>query len=323
MELVRTTADIKKYANVLASFKPETLENSANDVRELVIDILGITEYTNLVAAYGGSTDTTTNAQKALLPYAQRALICLAMSEHYSSGLTEVSDAGIHLSTSKDRKNIPADLRKENMRKYLRKGYDALQSMLIFLHGSGNTYTHWIASEQRKTRLSLFVNNAIAFSKGYNIDNNFIVFDAMRDSIASVEQKYIEPILGKNLTTSLRASILARTPTDNQKLLIDKIIMALAPLAIVDAIPNHLSKFTENGIIQNADSVILKVDSFGTPTDSAISLRISAAQSKGHIALNQLQSYLEENAAIYTEYVPIGSNKVVINKKSNKTFRAI
>lgn len=323
MELIRTTADIRKWANVIASFKPESLDHAANNVRNLVIDILGNTEYTNLASAYGSNTDTTSAEQKNLLPFAQRALVCLAMSRHFSSGLTEVSDAGIHISQSKDRKNIPADLRKENMRDYLRNGYDALQELLIFLHASGSTYTHWIASNECKKRLSLFCNNAKEFSQYYNIDNNFIVFDAIRDSIADVEAKFIEPILGATLTTSLRASVLARNLNANQKLLITKINSASAPLSIVDAIPNHLSKFTEWGIIQNADSVILKVDSFGVSSDSAISLRINAANKKGHAALYRLRQFLEDNASTYPDYVPLSFTKVELNKKTNKTFRAL
>jgi hypothetical protein len=323
MDLVRNIADIKKWANTNATFSPATLEPAANQVKGYLIDIMGINEYNELVSAYGGNTDNTTNAQKALLPYAQRALVSLAMMEHFTSGLAEVSDSGAHLSQSKDRKGLPSDLRKEIQKSYQDKGFEALEQLLLFLQSSpSNTYPGWEASPEKAEHLRLFINSAKDFDRYYDIGKNFRLFLALRSTILDVESKYILPILGRQLFNQLKTAILNRNTSPQQKELIQTIQAAVAPMAIYHGIPKHADKFTDAGLIQNAQSMNYKVDIYEPSNPSIISLRIRDAEKQGMSAMNALEKFLRDNAANYPLYEVVSSPMESINAKDKKTFIA-
>lgn len=321
MELIRDISDILKWAKVSVNLESEVLIPSANEARDKVIDILGLQEYQSLVTAYGGETDTTTADQKALLPYVQKSLVNLTLEEYFTTGLSEISNAGAHLSQSKDRKGLPPELRKEQQKRYHDNGYAALQQLLQFLHSSPtDKYMLWRASEEKEEYLSLFCNTAKEFSKYYDISNNFYLFLKLRPSIRDVEKNYVIPTLGEELSAEIKAQIQNRNLSPNNKALLQVIHAALAPLTIFHGLPKNSDTFSEVGLLQHASSLNFKPEITQPSIPELISLRLRDAEKMGYKNIQDLRSYLIKKATLYPLFqVPEESN-IQLNSKEKSIF---
>jgi hypothetical protein len=321
MDLIRDISDIQRWAAVSVNFRPESLAPAAASARDKVTDILGSAEFFALSTAYGGATDTTTANQKMLLPFAQKALVLLALEEFFTTGLAEISNAGAHLSQSKDRRGLPADLRKEQQKRYRDNGYAALQQLLRFLHSSlPGQFPLWENSPEKAEHLSLFCNTASDFQQHYDIDQHFLLFLKLRPAIREVEQSYIEPILGPDLSLALREQIQVRQLTAADKRLLLRIRAALAPMAILHAIPKNADTFTTLGFLQHTTSHNYLPEMYLPSDKSIISLRIKDAERQGFKALHDLENFLQVNAESYPLYTPPVPPAQGLNSPDKKIF---
>lgn len=323
MKICKTTDEIKLYAEVNATFESANLLPAEIKVVHIVKDILSDAEYDNLLLNY--TNNTLTAEQNKLLPYVQDAMVCLCMIKYVGAcGQAEISNAGIHLNLSKDRKTAfqwqIVDIKKH----FKTEGYKALENLLHFLWKSGNTeYLLWQASDNKKEYLKYFVNDSIQFSKGYNIHGNFAFFLYLRDSIEFTEEQYIEPIIGQDLFNEIKSQILSNSVSPTNAIILKWIQKAVAYKTIYHAIPKLMNYVDEFGIQESFLSLALTTESSQPSRNEFVSYQLNEAEKNGESYLHKIRNHLIKNASTYPLYTIPTQTNLSINKKDSGFFTVL
>jgi len=317
MILASTTAEIKKWVSVSNNFEPENLIPSANEVKKYIIDIIGDVMFNELIFNY---PNALTPEQTEIFPIIQKSFVNLAMW-HYADngGQLEISQAGFHINTSKDRKTAFEWQINQVKRGFKLNGFNALQELLLFLWKSNPTsYLLWRGSANKDEHLQFFCNDAIAFSRGYNIQKNYLLFCELKDTITFVEQQYIIPVIQEVVAIDLKSKIKTLSLNGIESLLIDKINLALASMVIYHAIPKLANIFSEHGVFEKFSSMNITADASNPARDTTLSLRLREANNTGEKYLVQLGRFMLNNADEFPLYEPPTENNTSINdiKKS-------
>lgn len=321
MILAATNEEIKKWVGVTANFEPENLIHSGNEVKKNIIDIIGDDEFNLLVSNYPGSF---TPEQTAIFSLVQKAIVNLAML-HYADngGQLEITQAGFHINTSAERKTAFEWQIKQFKRGCMNDGFSALQDLLIFLWDSPtNTYTAWRASANKDEHLKFFCNDAITFSKGYNIKKSYSLFCELKDSIAFVEMQYIIPIIQPVVAADLKQKIKNFSLNSIEKELLEKVNFALATMTIFHAIPRTSTVFTESGIFEPFSSMNLSVNASNPARDSGLSLKLRDAENIGNKYLVELGRFMVKNTASFPLYESPAESSTNINNINNGIYVA-
>lgn len=322
MRIASSIAEIKKIIVVNVNFKPSLLEPGELDAQEYIIQILGRAEFEALQTAY---TNGTLNAnQLKLLPYVQQAMVCLAMLLSGDELQLEISNTGFQINVSTERKTAFQWQIIAIKKRYKARAFKALQNLLLFLQKSASgDFPLWYASEERKDFLQNFINDAISFSRGYNIQNNFSFFLYLRETMNDVEYKYIQPILGKALFQEIKSQILSSSISPANKELLKSIYPAVAWKTIHHAIPKLIGYTDEFGIQEDFISNSIDVKSATEFGNDIISLKIRTTDTEGESYLNKLYDYLITNSTTYPLFVRPTSDEIAINKKERGFYAVL
>lgn len=322
MRIASTIAEIKKIIVVNANFKPTLLEPGELDAQEYIIQILGRDEFDALQTAYTANT-LSANQQK-LLPYVQQAMVCLAMLLSGDELQLEISNTGFQINVSTERKTAFQWQIIAIKKRYKARAFKALQNLLVFLHKSTSTdFPLWYASDERKDFLQYFINDANAFSRGYNIQNNFSFFLFLRETMNDVEYKYIQPILGKALFDEIKTQILGNTISNANKEILKLIYPAVAWKTIHHAIPKLIGYTDEFGIQEDFISTTIDVKNATEFGNDIISLKIRTTDNEGETYLNRLNDYLIANATTYPLFVAPTESEVTVNKQERGFYAVL
>lgn len=323
MKICNNVQQIKLYAEVNATFEPENLLPSESKVVHIVKDILSDAEYNSLQLNY--TNNTLTAEQNKLLPYVQNAMVCLSMIKYIGAcGQAEISNAGIHLNLSKDRKTVfqwqIIDIKKH----FKTEAYTALENLLHFLWQSDvSEYLLWRVSDNRNEYLKFFINDATEFSKAYNIHGNFAFYLYLRDTIDFVEEQYIEPVIGSALFTEIKSQILNNTVSANNSKILKWIRKAVAYKTIYHAIPKLMTYIDEFGIQESFLSLALTADATQAARNEFVSYQLKESETNGESYLLKLRRYLIDNATDYPLYVAPAQTNLSINKKDSGFFTVL
>ncbi len=321
MILAKEINDIKKYISISNNFKIELLNPSAEEQKKYLIEVLGITEFNNLVNTFGDDSQELTANQKKLLPYAQKALFNLTLAHYMDLGDIEINSSGIQIITSEDRKTAFQWQILKAKRNFIRTGFNALEELLYFLWNSDDgDYPDWEASDEMKNYLSFFCNSGRDFHKYYNIRESFALYREMRDTIQLVEDKYLLPTLGEDLFNEIKAQILAFTLTEDNKKLLVYINRALTYKTVFHAMPKLVSFIDEMGIYENFDSPRLTQDAKDKVRNEFVSYRVREADREGESNIKSLKNFLADNAAYYPLYVVPAAGSTNINDKDRGIY---
>ena len=320
MRICSTIDEIKKYAEVNASFDPQILLPAESKVEHIVKRMLSKAEYASLVVNY--TANTLTAEQEELLPYVQNAMVSLAMIKWTGAcGQVEISNAGIHLNLSKDRKTAFQWQIVDIQRHFKNEAYKALENMLQFLWDSpSNKYLLWRASADRSEYLKFFINDSVEFSKNYQIHENFAFFLYLRETMDFVEENYIAPVIGQDLFDQIKAQIVSNTVSPANAKILKWIRKAVANKTIHHAIPKLSSYMDEFGIRENFLSQIMTTQAEQPVRNELISLQLNQTDNEGETYLLKLRSFLIENASTYPLYVVPSNSTLKMNDKDSSFF---
>lgn len=305
--LFKTIPEIKQYISVNAT---SIFDSIAPYIRmaemKYLVPAIGKDEYDDLNTAYNG-TDPLTDAQEALLPYAQRMVAYLAYSLYLPMGQVQVGESGIQIVSSENKKTAwqwQVDQLDESLREL---GFNAVEEMLAFMEANKEDYPLWTASTAFTENNELFVSSAIEFTSYYNINNSRRLYNAMRFIIKKVETFKIKPLLGAAYFAALKASIIAGAVSDDDQLVLDFIKNIVCYLTLAD-LPSLLSvKVGEDSIVSLETSKTLTTKLKITATDTRLAVLQQTCQEDGNTFLEDLKQFLFTNKDNYPLYVSGGA----------------
>lgn len=323
MKICNTTAEIKEFAEVNATFDAKNLLPAEKKVVSIVKGFLSDEEYNSLLNNY--TNNTLTPEQEELLPFVQDAMVCLAMIKYVGAcGQAEISNAGIHLNLSKDRKTLFQWQIIDIKRYFKAEGYRAIENLLRFLWKSNPAeYLLWRVSDNRKKYLQYFINDSIDFSECYNIHENFAFYLYLRDTIDFSEEQYIAPVIGQPLFDEIKSQILAGNISLSNGKILKWIRKAVAYKTIFHAIPKLMTYIDEFGIQENFMSLALTTESSQPARNEFVSYQLNEADKNGENYLLKIRSYLIVNASSYPLYTVPTETNFSINKKDSGFFTVL
>ncbi|WP_201980356.1 DUF6712 family protein [Hymenobacter rubidus] len=270
--------------------------------------------------------------------YLQSGLVNLALAENLPLAQVQVSDSGVHISSTGDKKTAFQWQVNELRAAWVRKGFNFLERALDVLdqHLDDASVATWATSEAGTRSHQYFVNTAAQFSAHYNIGRSRLVYLALLPTLAKVERFSLEPVLGLDFYLELKEQVKDRDVTvDNQQLLDLFVRPALTNLTVAKAVP-------EIGLSLNGSALELNVYRFddterqqsdsrpGAPLVDLLQQKVRAAVEDGHVYLQRLRAYLNANASAtrfatyFTSavYQPAGPRPVVRNDQASAAYGA-
>lgn len=314
MRIARTIAEIRQYIRVNINFMPNLLLPSELDAQDIVSKIIGKAQYEDLLTAYTNSTLST--EQTKLLPYVQRTMVALTFLIYADEGQLEISASGININVSQERKTAFQWQITELKKQQKKRGFTALENLLMFLQNSNvGTYPIWENSPERAEHLKFFINNSQTFSQNYQIRNDFSLFLFLRETLEDVEEKYILPIIGKQLFDEIKVQILTNTVSATNKELLKLINRACAWKTIGQAIPKLVGYVDEFGITDEYTSMILDANAKNPSTNEVLSLKLRTIEQESETYISKLNDYLIANAGQYPLFIVPQQTDLTINKE--------
>ncbi len=248
--------------------------------------------------------DFLTEKQERALKMLRKAVANFAIHYYVAFGSVQIAETGIMV--KRDANNLPAsDKKVYQLRTQSRAdAYKALEAAIVYLESNQADFTEYVADVAHANNRSLYINTTAEFSAGYDLRDNAEVFYRLRGVIRTVEENYIDNILGDTLSTALREAILDNSTTTAQQKLIAKIAKASALLTIAEAIPYNLVTFDASGLVttgikSNSDNV----EDSNTGEMRRLQGIMNVAQRKGESEHAKLIKFLNDNAGDYTGYV--------------------
>jgi hypothetical protein len=236
--------------------------------------------------------------QATVLRLLQRAAANHAIWQYAASGSVLIGNSGI--TVVKDANRLPASDKKilQLRRQCRRDAYASLEAAVSYLEQPENAaaFPEYYASSAHRQNRRFFANSSTEFSQGYDLQGNALVFSQLKQVLQTIEENCIEPLLGETLTGQLRAAVLAGNLTDLQQQLLMRILRALGPLAIAEAIPYRLVQLDEDGLVTettkgNAENVEVTLEGSMQSTQ----LFMNRCQARGESELAKLTNWLNKN----------------------------
>ena len=301
MTLLRTIDHFRAYVKVnynseLTNFEPDLRLAERQRVRPL----LGPALYNELSAlsdaALQAALDDVTSATGQLLRLVQEAVANLGALEYLPLSQVKISDRGIALMVDKTAFQWQINELRASFR---RKGYDALEAVLLFLDEHAADFPAWVTSAAATEARRQLIATATEFSRHYDIGGSHLTYLSLLPTLRKVERFQLGAVLGVAYLAELRAELIAGSVSADNQLVLDEYVRpALAHLVVAKAVP-------EVGLSLHEGNLELNVFRFDNANekeadaslDQLLASKVSQAETDGQNYLLQLRQYLNALAS--------------------------
>lgn len=306
MSILRTIEQFRDQVTVnvssdFASFAPDVKLVEAERLKPL----MGPALYNELSALPDAALAALTGPLGALRDELLCAAANLAMVEYLPLQQVQISDVGVHIVTTGDKKTAFQWQINQLLAGFRRKGFNALERALTLLdeHVDLPAFAAWATSAAGTASHKYFLNTATQFSEHYGINNSRLTYLALLPTLRKMERFALEPALGSAYYLELKEQVMDRDVSADNLLVLEQYLRpALAHLVVAKAVP-------ELGLGLNGDAIELNVyrpdDANAKEADASIdallTLKVQQAEADGLVYLARLRSYLN-SAASPTRY---------------------
>ena len=301
MSLLRTIDQFQAYVKVnyntaLANFEPDIRLAERQRVRP----VLGPALYNELSALSDAdlqaALDDKASLTGQLLHLVLEAAANLGALEYLPLSQVNISDSGIAINVPK----TAFQWQINELRVYFRrKGYDALEAVLVFLDAHAGDFPAWATSAAATEARRQLLATATEFTRHYDIGGSHLTYLALLPALRKVERFALGGVLGPAYLAELRAQLSAGAVTADNQLVLDEYVRpALAHLTVVKAVP-------EIGLGLNGSNLELNVyrfdDSNAKEADASLekllAQKVAQAQADGQAFLLALRKFLNATAS--------------------------
>jgi hypothetical protein len=182
-----------------------------------------------------------------LLPYLRRALALLALYEYSKVNDIQMSEAGLMRVESDTMRSAYRYQINEYRDFFLAQGYEAIETMLEFLHISRDDYPAWSESPAAARHMSVLLNTASAFRRAYSLSISRYTYEIVRPLIEDLERFALVSFLGKPQYEALLDPTNTTTLEDK---LIEMLRRSVANSVMQEALRRHWVQVKGNQVIQ-------------------------------------------------------------------------
>ncbi|GAA4327428.1 hypothetical protein GCM10023149_30800 [Mucilaginibacter gynuensis] len=271
---------------------------------------------------YDALREPTTDIKKIrALMLLRKAVANFAIHYYVAFGSVQISESGIFV-TKTDRVLPASDKKTLQLRLQSRAdGFKGLEAAIIYLESNLNDFAEYANDVAHAQNTRLYTNTCAEFSQGFDLHGNVEAFTRFKFVIETVEQNYIDNLLGSTLTTALRSAVLNNTASADQKKLLAKIARVTPLLTVAEAIPYRLVEFDNSGMITS--SIVSNGDNVEASTAGdmkRLQALMNATLQKGLSQLAILTKWLNDNAGLFPGYA---TSDLSANSKLNDEERGV
>ncbi len=301
--LIKDIETLQAIVDITKSIDFDQIKSSIQDAEnEFIIPAIGKALYDELNEAYEPVSPTLDANQEKLLPYIQKPLGYLATMLWLPEGMVKVTGSGIHITSTENMKTAWQWQTDKLEFKYLRSGFRDIDLMLEYLEENKDDFESWTDSTAYTITRENFISNAKTFSKYFNIDNSRRMFMRLKPMMIKVEDFIIKANLGDEYFNEIKDEILEDDVSDDNKVILEYIQKATAPLTIARALDEGLLDVGPDGVFINIFNDGTK--SKQQPAEIRIAKASERAFIDGNNYLRQMRTFLNKNAdgETYTTY---------------------
>jgi hypothetical protein len=286
--ILETTSDLKKYVTVAQSFEFEDFEPYIQKAINAYIH-----KYVGNLHELLEDEPTGTNAEikNEAREHLRSAIANFGMYIFLPYLQVQLDSSGISVNTSDNRKSAEWWQTKDIRRELLRAGHESMDLLLAVLDANLEIFEDY-ADKFNQSNNELLVNNAVTFSKYYNIFDSRQTYLALMPIIRKVEDQYLHTFLCSELITALKADV-----AGNLKAVKVALQKAIVAFTVAKVSTNGLFVFDERG---------LRID-FENMSDSR---RENPSYGK---SVDQLKSLSEEEINNGTQYLKLVTEIIEAN----------
>lgn len=297
--LITTTEELNRHTqigegNSLESYAVD-LENAEHDYLK---PLLGDTLYANLLTKYG--ENITTEPDKTLLNLSQAVIASMAVAANLDQRQVHISDQGVQ----KAGESAYHYQKVEAQNSFMRRGYRAMEQLLLHLEKNVADYPEWKASDAYFQQRSFLIPSATEFQKHYNLKSSRRTYLAMLPIMRRVENFSMRPLLGDTFYEELiktiqdDSSLTTEQKEANRRLLHDYISPAVAYLTIAASINELSLNLTADGLFLSEEmSVSEKSSATKQASDQQKALLAERSADAADQYLQRLVNYLNAQAS--------------------------
>ncbi|MDB4919846.1 MAG: hypothetical protein JWQ54_1829 [Mucilaginibacter sp.] len=267
-----------------------------------IIPAIGYPLYNALLAAI--TTNTLTEKQTRALALIRKAEANFTIHYFVAFGAVGITESGIYV--TKDATHLPASDKKLYLLRMQSRadGFRALEAAVNYLEANLADFPAYATDVTHQLNRRFYINTTDEFSRGFNLGQNAEVFSTLKAVMETVEENYIDPLLGDDLSAVLRAAILTGSLSADQQKLVTKITKAVALLSIAEAIPYRLVNIEANGLVTSTTKGNIENIEVSTEGDQRrLQGMMNMLQMRGESEMGKLTKWLNDHASDFSGYV--------------------
>ncbi len=332
--LIRTSAILKKYAQITANWTYADLEASLRMVElKYIQPVLGKDLYDVLDAAITAATvqDPLHDDFVNLLHQCSMAIGPLFCFFHADKADVLFSASGMQRVESNTNKNAYQEQRSKFKETNLLEGEEALEMLQQFLETNQEDYPEWLDSPNFTRYKSLFIKTGTEFNDLFPSHTPYRNYWALRPRMQHIEETTIRKFLGSELYVHLKEEDAKENPsfTEEEVILLGILKKAIANLTVAFAIPFLNVSISSNGLTVPAVTSFSQDDLYqnknGIP-DKMLSTFITSCTNAGTDWITNATEYLTDNETAFASWIGFDDAEdedTSCNKDLNSSFGMI
>jgi hypothetical protein len=318
--LIQDTAELKQILGV--QINKNYSNNSIVPVfeqceQEHIIELLGQEQYDDLINNIG----SLNVAQTKLLKEVQKPLAYFVYCELIRSGQIQTGDAGTKETNAEQTSQVRQWVLNDALKTAYQKADRFSDYLLAFLDKNKTDYPLWNASEASVFYKEYFISNTDEFEKYQKLSKSRRLFKIVAQEFDLIEIRYIVPTISQELFDELKNQIANDSLTPENKVLLGYIKKAVAPLALMQAIPYININISVGGIHFEKENTGVKANE--QADQQGISFFLKNLEDKGQEYIRQLKKFLNSNPEKYPIHAYWMKNKNHCKGKNNDSYNGI
>jgi len=229
MPLFQTIDELKLYVPVDGNLSPATFLPSMQQAEDdFIIEVLGPTQYNDLLTAYEASS--LSGIQSQLLDAVRKAEAKLGMYLLFPILSVRIGDSGILTAGGVDQQRAMQWQVDDTRNQLLFDGYQALDNLYTFLFNNKGLFPDWTSSTAFSLFTQYFINQVSDFQRNVSIDNSNWIFRKMVPIMENIEIDEIYNSIGQPFFDYLKGQISAGTLAGDDLIAVQMIRKAIALL---------------------------------------------------------------------------------------------
>lgn len=324
--LFKSIEEIKPYlSGINITFQFNDIKSYIDEAeRDYIIPWLSQEQFDQLQTAYDGNSQDAVNQR--LLKKVQKALANYAYLMYLPAGLVKFGVNGMYISQSENDR-IPYEWTVDKIaNRLITSGDNGIEDMLRFLESNKTDYALWEASDSFSIYKDSIINTAQLFNQYVEIGSSRRLFLKLRAIIKTKEENEIVAAVGKETYDEILAEFIEGDMEADNKILLEKMRKALAPLAMERAWMSLALKVTDAGIALQTTSSTNSKNIDQPADDKKIAFQRNLFAQDATRELKKLKDFLNANASstkyntyfTSSSYVAPGSTRSVYANGSDK-----